>query len=106
MSAQCSLVENDPSVLTTFTSVHLLGFCTGLLPAAAAATATSAKQLLKLAPAIVSLSLYLSFEAHRRSWAIEPSSDSWTMVVSDITAETVRDELKGLQSTNVRTRPT
>lgn len=96
-----SLVENDPTVLCSSGTVHLLGFCTGLLPAAAAATADSVKALLELTPKIISLSLHLSLNAHQRSQEIEPSVDSWTMVVSDMNATDAREELDKFHANNV-----
>ena len=101
MISTYSIVENDPRVLCSFGTVHLLGLCTGLLLAAAAATADTVQALLDLAPKIISLPLHLSLYAHERLQDIEPSVDGWTMVLSDMNATDAREKLDRFHANNV-----
>lgn len=77
-----SHVENNPRILANAPSrVTLVGFCTGLIPAAAVASATSISDVLEIAPELVCISLRLGLAASRRSMQSEPSSESWATVV-------------------------
>lgn len=67
--------------------MYVLGLCTGLLSAAAAAASRSASDLLKIAPEIVCVSLRVALEAQHRSAQIEKSSESWAVVVAGIPAK-------------------
>ncbi|KAL8701306.1 MAG: hypothetical protein Q9201_004977 [Fulgogasparrea decipioides] len=80
--------ENDPSILEAKPSseIHIIGLCTGLLPAAAAATARSTDELLRLAPSIISIALRLALEADLRSSQIEETNQSWAAVVPGVAA--------------------
>ncbi|MCJ1479554.1 hypothetical protein MMC13_008240 [Lambiella insularis] len=78
--------ENDPSILEANPSseIHIIGLCTGLLPAAAAATARSTGELLRLAPSIICIALRLALEADLRSSQIEETTQSWAAIVPGV----------------------
>lgn len=80
----------DTAPLST---TYLVGLCTGMLPAAALAFASSTTELLELAPTIVCISLRLGLESSRRSAQIENSHRSWATVVPGIPLEEQRDIL-------------
>ena len=75
--------DNDELIFDTRSSTrtYLVGLCTGMLPAAALAAASSTSQLLRLAPDIVRMALRLGLEVRRRSDQIERTSESWATVV-------------------------
>ncbi|KAI9833795.1 MAG: hypothetical protein M1819_003530 [Sarea resinae] len=78
-------VENDPTLLESSSSeVYILGLCTGLLPSAAAASAKSGTDLLKLAPEILCIALRLALDTSHRSTDIEQSSESWAIAIGDL----------------------
>lgn len=88
--------ENDDSILDSTTKttttdvaedeVYILGLCTGLLPAAAAATAGSTGELLELGTEMLKISLRLALEADGRSAQLEQSRESWAFAVPGIPA--------------------
>lgn len=96
LTTDSSRSENDASILDSITKttttdaaedeVYILGLCTGLLPAAAAATAGSTGELLELGPEILRISLRLALEADRRSAQLEQSRESWAFAVPGIPA--------------------
>ncbi|MCJ1313534.1 hypothetical protein MMC25_007213 [Agyrium rufum] len=90
--------ESDSSVLETTSDVYMLGLCTGLIPAAAAATARSSAELLRLCPEILRVAIRLAYEADRRSAQLEISSHSWAVVVGELPAKQLQaalDEFHG-----------
>jgi hypothetical protein len=80
----------------------ILGFCTGLLPAAVAATVTSSAQFLKLAPEVVCISLRLAIGISRRSTEIELSSESWATAIMGISASEMKTILDEFHAIKVR----
>ncbi|MCJ1396229.1 hypothetical protein MMC18_009118 [Xylographa bjoerkii] len=81
-------VENDPSILqSSESSIHVLGFCTGLLPGAVAAFARDSSEIFKYGLEMVSISFRLAIEFTRRSKRIDESSQSWARTVVGATAE-------------------
>lgn len=79
-----------------------MGVCTGTLPAIAAAAALSDTDLLRLALVFVQLSLRLGLEVSCRSLSLEESHDSWSVAVSGVSTETVREELWRFNQSKVR----
>ncbi|KAI8635444.1 hypothetical protein F5Y19DRAFT_407791 [Xylariaceae sp. FL1651] len=71
----------------------VVGTCTGNLAALTAVVAFSDGDLLRLGPIMISISLRLGLEVSRRSYAIEASSESWSVGVSGVALKTVKDEL-------------
>lgn len=71
----------------------MLGLCTGLLPAAAAATAGSMGELLELGPEILKVSLRLALEADHRSAQLEQSKESWAFVVPGVLTAQVQEAI-------------
>ncbi|MCJ1403808.1 hypothetical protein MMC11_007031 [Xylographa trunciseda] len=81
-------VENDPSILqSSESSVHVLGFCTGLLPGAVAALARDSSEVYKYGLEMVSISFRLAIEFTRRSRRIDESPQSWARTIVGATAE-------------------
>ena len=78
--------ENDPSILNAKPSseIHIIGLCTGLLPAAAAATSRSTGELLELAPHVICIALRLALQVDLLSSQIEETTQSWATVVPGI----------------------
>ncbi|EKG09635.1 Beta-ketoacyl synthase [Macrophomina phaseolina MS6] len=71
--------ENDPSVLgSTEDPVEVIGFCTGLLPAAAVLAARDTSDLLRLAPEIIRVTFRLAYEIWRRMKLVDDPYASWT----------------------------
>lgn len=79
-----------------------MGLCTGMLPAAALASATTTTQLLELAPKIVRISLRLGQESSRRSAQIEISHESWATIVPGVPLQDQRDILHRFHQVCVR----
>lgn len=100
----CSREDEDESVLEKVPSstTYLVGLCTGMLPAAASAFASSTTQLLELAPGIVCISLRLGLEASRRSAQIEKSSKSWATIVPGVPLQDQKDALHRFHHVYVR----
>ena len=80
--------EQDSSILEAQPSseIQIIGLCTGLLPAAAAATARSTGELLQLAPNVICIALRLALEADIRSSQIEETTQSWAVIVPGFAA--------------------
>lgn len=81
----------------------MVGLCTGMLPGAALAFASSTTQLLELAPEIVCVLLRLGLEASRRSAQIEKSYESWATVVPGLPLQEQREILHQFHYIHVRT---
>lgn len=95
---------NDFTVYDTISSstTYLVGLCTGMLPAAALASASSVNQLLELAPEIACISLRLGIEASRRSAQIEKSHESWATLVPGIPLQEQKEILQRFHQVYVR----
>ncbi|KAI1178437.1 hypothetical protein F4777DRAFT_96275 [Nemania sp. FL0916] len=72
----------------------IVGICTGNLAALTAAVALSDGDILRLGPIIIPISLRLGVEVSRRSHVIEASPQSWSVGVSGVAIETIKDELR------------
>ncbi|GKZ26314.1 type I Iterative Polyketide synthase (PKS) [Aspergillus brasiliensis] len=80
-------LEKDPNLLCAQTSkLHIVGLCTGLFPAALAATVSSPAELLPLSLLMVMISLRLAVQVDRRSRSIEASRQSWAVSVKQASA--------------------
>ncbi|KAH7374244.1 PKS16 protein [Cadophora sp. MPI-SDFR-AT-0126] len=95
-------LERDPTLLDHALSSRtiVLGYCSGLLPAAAAATAHSMVELLAIAPEIVATSVRLGLEVQRRSTLLEDCQESWARVVTGISSATLRKRLEEFHDGN------
>ncbi len=96
-----SHAEKYPHILQSSSDIILLGLCTGLLPAAAAATTTSLSGLLKLPPDIVCVSLRVGLLASRRSTRLERSMESWAIMVSGVPASELQKVIQEFHARNV-----
>lgn len=81
----------------------LLASCTGLFPAAVAATSRSLAEMVSLSAAVVVLALKVGLAAARRSAAIEESDEpkSWAIAVAGVHPEQCDEMLKEFHETNV-----
>ncbi|GKZ32820.1 type I Iterative Polyketide synthase (PKS) [Aspergillus brasiliensis] len=80
-------LEKDPNLLWAQTSkLHIVGLCTGLFPAALAASVSSPAELLPLSLLMVMISLRLAVQVDRRSRSIEASRQSWAVSVKQVLA--------------------
>ncbi|GLI79954.1 type I iterative PKS [Penicillium ochrochloron] len=88
MAQLCSLqifCKHNPDLLANNgDSTHLLGLCTGFLPAVVAASSASWADLVELGTQTVSVALRLAVEVHRRSQAIEKSASSWSTAIRGV----------------------
>ena len=67
--------------------MHILGLCTGLLPAAAAAVARDTSELITFGLEIVAVSFRLAHELALRSRRIEETPGSWGCTIMGVTGE-------------------
>ena len=83
-----SYAERDPSILGASNSdVVILGLCTGLLPAATAATARDTTELLKISVEVVAVAFRLALETTQRSKNIEDGPGCWGFSVINVPPE-------------------
>ena len=95
-------MENDPTILTASdSSVHMLGFCTGLLPGTVAAFARDTSEIFRFGSEIVAISFRLAIEFTRRSKRIEESPKSWARTVVGATAEELQAILDDFNQSQV-----
>ena len=93
-------MERGPLLLHDGTSERtLLGFCTGMLAAIAAAYAPAIDELLELAPRMVCVSFEVGLALARRSALVEATEESWARVVHGLEKEQI---VGALDSFNVR----
>ena len=98
----CSQAEHNPQLLNNSSIKILLGLCTGILPAIAAASATNSLELLELAPVIIRISFNLGLEVSRRSQNLDCSVGSWATVVADISSHQMHEILHQFHEAQVR----
>ncbi|KAI1130878.1 hypothetical protein F5Y10DRAFT_288595 [Nemania abortiva] len=72
----------------------VVGICTGNLAALTAVAAVSDGDLLRLGPIVIPIALRLGVEVSRRSSALDTSSGSWSVGVSGVSLDTLKDELR------------
>ncbi|KAI0974689.1 hypothetical protein F4678DRAFT_485714 [Xylaria arbuscula] len=72
----------------------VVGVCTGNLAALTASVVFSDADLLRMGPIMISISLRLSIEVSRRSYALEQTSEPWSVGLSGVTLKTVEDKLR------------
>lgn len=97
-----SCVENDVSVLGGSESiVHLLGLCTGLLPAAVAAVAKNTDDLLKFGIEIVAIAVRLAAGITSRSKKIEEAPGCWAYTVVGATRKETQAIIDGFHQYQV-----
>lgn len=94
--------EEDPSILGSDTTpTEILAFCTGLLPAAAAAAARDTSELLKIAVEIVSITFRMAFEISRRMKLVEGTGDKWATTIIGFPLQKGQDTLDTFHRTQV-----
>lgn len=80
----------------------MLGLCTGLLPAAAAAVAKDLNELLKYGLEIIAVAVRLAQEITLRSTRIEKTPASWAYTIVGATVEDSQAVLERFHQTQVR----
>jgi hypothetical protein len=101
-------VENDPTLFGSFSPVHALSLCTGLLPAAALAASRSTNELLRLGIEILHVLFRLALETTRRSRQIEEAPGCWAFVVAGTSSadqQAIIDEFHQAQVYSLRAAP-
>ncbi|KAH7120608.1 PKS16 protein, partial [Dactylonectria macrodidyma] len=81
-------------------SAIMVGWCTGLLPAAVAASAVSMVQVLELAPRVVELSIKIGVDARCKAAAVEDHPGSWARVVKGCPETELEAMLNQFNATN------
>lgn len=80
--------EKDPSLLgSTDNKIFMIGFCTGLLPAAATAAARDTTELFSLGLEMLAMTVRLAAETTRRSKRVEETPGCWGFLVTALPAE-------------------
>ncbi|KAH6970569.1 hypothetical protein BKA56DRAFT_558919 [Ilyonectria sp. MPI-CAGE-AT-0026] len=90
-------LEECPELLQ---SAIMVGWCTGLLPAAVAASAVSMVQVLELAPRAVEISIKIGVDAHLKAAAVEDHPGSWARVVKGCPETDLEAMLNQFNATN------
>lgn len=95
--------ESDPTILDeSVTKICMLGLCTGLLPALAAACARSMTDLHSIGLDIVSISLRLGEGLQERSRLVEPKPGPWAYSIVGSTDEDIQPILSAFHDRTVR----
>lgn len=84
------------------TGMHIIGFCTGLIPAAAALAATDVAGLLKYGLEMVAISVRLGHEISARSKRVEENPGCWAYSIVGATAASSQAFLDTFHESNVR----
>ncbi|KAG8531293.1 Type I Iterative PKS [Bacidia gigantensis] len=80
-------VENEPAILdSSFSQIHILGLCTGLIPSAAAACSKAGTELHQIALELVAISVRLGDAIVERSRAIDSTLGTWAYSIVGATA--------------------
>ncbi|KAK8007466.1 hypothetical protein PG989_001456 [Apiospora arundinis] len=88
-----TLAEDEPAILSNENQTHGIGVCIGLLAAAVAATATTARDVVHLGLECIAISFRLGIELWRRTQSVEYSPESWACTFVSIDAEQVQQRL-------------
>lgn len=98
-----SYLKQNPNLLANNTDrTHLLGLCTGFLPAVVAAASTSWVDLVEFGAQIVCVALRLAVEVHRRSQAIEKSSSNWSTAIRGVSPTDLENAINSFHERKVR----
>ena len=87
--------------MPTNSKVHIVGLCTGLLPAAAAFMAIDAAGLFRYGLEMVAISVRLGFEIKARSKRVEDTEGSWAYSIVGATAADSQPILDSFHERNV-----
>ena len=97
-----SYVESDSSILQpSGSALHLLGLCTGLLPAAVASVARDTNDLVKYGLEIVVIAFRLAHELKTRARKIEDAPGCWSYTIPGKTAAHLHEILKRFHRAHV-----
>lgn len=81
--------------------MHVLGLCTGILPAAVAAVARNTDELLKFGIEIIAIAVRFGAELTARSKKIEEAPGSWAYTIVGVTAEESQAIIDGFHQNQV-----
>ncbi|KAK3994996.1 putative polyketide synthase [Cladorrhinum sp. PSN332] len=81
--------------------IAILGICTGLLSAAAVSCCRNLTELMSIAVEVVHLAFQIGFEASQRSQNIDPSTESWATLVTNIEISTLQKAIKIFNDSSV-----
>ncbi|KAK7990731.1 polyketide synthase [Apiospora arundinis] len=87
------LAEDEPAILCNENQTHGIGVCIGLLAAAVAVTATTARDVVHLGLECIAISFRLGIELWRRTQSVEDSPESWACTFVSIDAKQVQQRL-------------
>ncbi|PSN68069.1 PKS16 protein [Corynespora cassiicola Philippines] len=87
------LLEDTPDLLH---NSIILGWCTGLLPAAVASSSHSMVDVLRITPEIVTIAVKIGVEAYRQSELVEKSERSWSFALSGLSESLLQQHLDDL----------
>ncbi len=90
--------------MKTRSKVHIIGLCTGLIPACVAMVATDVAGLFKYGLEMVAISLRLAYEVNMRSKRVEDIQESWAYSVVGATAADTQAILDSFHERNVCTQ--
>ncbi|KAL6718616.1 hypothetical protein ACLMJK_002850 [Lecanora helva] len=92
--------ENNPGLLMAMGStLHVLGLCTGLLPAAAAIMSSSLTDLLNYGREVVAMSVRMGYEITTRSRNADNTPGSWAYSIIGVTASEIESALASFYKT-------
>lgn len=82
----------------------ILGYCTGLLPAAAAAVSADLLNLIQVGVEVIHIAFRVALYAHHRSGINGTKTESWAVVLSSITSDHLLEALDQFNSEKVRSK--
>ncbi|PLB55929.1 ketoacyl-synt-domain-containing protein [Aspergillus steynii IBT 23096] len=86
-------LQDKPRLLCGNDRKILLGVCTGMLSASAAACISSVSELLKLGPELIHIALRLGMRVSSRSQNVEHTPGSWSLACAGISLDPLRDTI-------------
>jgi hypothetical protein len=97
-----SFAQRDPRILgSEHNPVHMVGLCTGLLPAAAAAISQNPAELFDVSLLILSVVIRLATEIEKRSRLIDNTPGSWGYLVTSLSAQRQQEVIDAFHAEQV-----
>ena len=104
LTSSTRYAEEDPSILgSTENPIHVLGFCTGEIPAAVAVAARSTTELYQLSVETVHIIFRFARDCWRRTVLVDQTNGSWATTLVGVTpgeVQTILDEFHHSQVSN------
>ena len=89
-------------LLSVGSPLHILGLCTGLLPAAAALISSNVTDLFTYGLEMVAMSIRMAHELSVRSEMVDETPGSWAYSLVGATASEIEQTLKSFHKAQVR----